>query len=97
MRRGVLSLVIVCVLGGSAAPAQAHNSRWFWSEALAEQRLERRYAIELADCLGTGRAIRGQRNRRLYRHFDCIVYTEDGDERTLVLHVLGRHRFAVTY
>src|SRR3712207_9288358 len=60
--------------------ADAHYSGgWYWSEGLAEARLEARYTDVLsADCRGEGKSMAGRNGLRLYKHFDCFTEIDDG-------------------
>ncbi len=96
MRTRIAAIGAAAALGGlGLVPvADAHYSRgWYWSEALAERRVEVRYTdVLLATCTGWGRRYRPD-GVRLYKHFDCILELDDGSLEEDEVHVVSRRRF----
>ena len=91
--------------GVAAQRASAHNTSWYWNaykaqQYLRQQGLEWRQGwdkVEYARCTGTGDWIRGKRNARLYRHFDCYIEARLEDPYWIKFHVTGRTRWTFTW
>lgn len=92
--------LVVALTGISAQSAGAHNTTWYWSQYSAQQAVRKsgldwRQGYDQVDyvrCTGTGDWIRSSknRNRRLYRHFDCYIEARSEDPYWIKFHVTGR-------
>lgn len=100
MKRLIITIMAAFALTVPSA-AHAHYSHgWYWSDGRAEIKLIRYYSdIVDAHCDGFGRHIRAHNIRRtkLYKHFDCKAYADDGNNYYGVLHVLGKRRFKMRW
>lgn len=83
MRRLAICAAVLTACAAAPSTASAADD-WYWSEARAESALEA-YEPDVsaeewgADCVGTGRSIRGKYVRHLYRRFYCDVYDDAGE------------------
>jgi len=93
---------------GVATPATAHNSHgWYWNSSKAEVKLEIsrwgiHYGVDFASCDGIGYSLRpsGGKPGRLYKHFNCIAYSNTYGENGsffVELHVTGSETWTPTY
>ena len=79
---------------GSAAPAAAQETDWYWTKARAEQRLLVTTGIP-ASCSGVGRTEVGAALVN-DSEFECLAPRLDGSVRHLRIRVEGSHRFTLT-
>jgi hypothetical protein len=86
-----IALMLVMVF---AATADAHRSRWYWTERKADIRITTSYSdVRNADCIGFGPTRGGVR----YSHFFCSLKLDDGTGMTVTVETLGRRKARVLY
>ena len=92
-----IAVIAAAIVIASTTAADAHRTRWFWSEKKADARLENSYSdVRRADCLGFGPTKRTRAGRR-YSHFSCGLRLTDGTGMTVTVEVLGRRKARVLY
>lgn len=97
MRKTSAALAVVLVLL-AAATADAHRSRWYWTEHRADTRLMQSYSdVRDADCFGFGPTRRTSARRVMYSHFTCSLTLDDGTGLSVTVEVRGRRRARVLY
>jgi hypothetical protein len=104
----VFGIAAAAAILGIAAPANAHNSHgWYWNHYKAEVKLQIsrwgiHYGVYNATCDGIGYSIRANRGKpgRLYKHFNCIAYSDTYGQNGsffVELHVTGAESWVPTY